>query len=93
MNFLDLFNAVAKVARPAHHKFEAISSMNEKFEDSCLDSMDLLMVGMYMSIIYDIEDEISKDWQPETAQEMHDLIMAHKKRDPESIEQALEMIK
>lgn len=93
MNFLELLNAVARVARPVHHEFIPISSMEERFEDSCFDSLDMLMIAMYMAMIYDIEDEIAKEMRPETVQEMYDLIQQYKKRDPESVEWALELIK
>jgi hypothetical protein len=53
----------------------------------------MLMIGMFMSMIYDIDDEISKDFQPESVQELHTFIELNKKRDPESIEWALEQIK
>ena len=46
INFLDLLNAVARVARPAHHEFVPITSMDEKFVDSCFDSMDMMMIGI-----------------------------------------------
>lgn len=93
MNFLELLNKVARVARPAHHEFIPIESMEERFEETCFDSLDMLMIGMYMSMIYNIEDDISKEFQPETVQELYDFVQLHKKRDPESIEWALEMIK
>jgi acyl carrier protein len=93
MNFLELLNKVARVARPAHHEFIPIESMEERFEETCFDSLDMLMIGMFMSMIYDIEDDISKEFQPETVQALYDFIQLHKKRDPESIEWALEQIK
>jgi hypothetical protein len=93
MNFIELLNKVARVARPAHHEFIPIESMDEKFEETCFDSLDMLMIGMYMSMIYDIPDEISKEFQPETVDELYDFIQLHKTRDPESMEWALEQIK
>lgn len=93
IDFLELLNKVARVARPAHHEFKRIEEMDIKFTDTCLDSLDMLMVGMYMSEIYDIEDAIAKELHPETPAQMLEDINKHKKRDPESIEQAMEMIK
>lgn len=93
MNFLELLNKVARVARPAHHEFIPIESMKERFEETCFDSLDMLMIGMFMSMIYNIEDDISKEFQPETVQELYEFINKHKKHDPESIEWALEQIK
>ena len=68
-------------------------SMEERFVESCFDSLDMLMIAMYMAEIYDIDDEIAKELRPETMQEMYDLIQQHKKRDPESIKWAMELIK
>lgn len=93
VDFLELFNMTARAARPAHHKFEPVLSMDTAFKDTCLDSLDMLMVGMYMAMIYDIEDSIAKNLQPETVQEMYDQIQVHKKRDPESVAWAKELIK
>jgi hypothetical protein len=92
MDFLELLNKVARVARPAHHEYTPIESMDTKFAESDLDSLDMLMVGMYMAMIYDIDDEIAKELMPETPAQMLEEINKHKSRDPESIEAALEMI-
>jgi acyl carrier protein len=93
IDFIELLNKVARVARPAHHEFVPIQSMDERFEDGCLDSLDMLMVAMYMSELYGIDDEVAKDLRPETVQEMLDLINLHKTKEPESIEAAMELIK
>lgn len=93
MQFLDLLNAVARVARPAHHEFVPITSMDEKFEESCFDSMDMMMIGMYMSMIYNIDDDIAKDLRPETPAQMLAEIEQYKTQDPESLEAAMELIK
>lgn len=93
IDFLELLNKVARVARPAHHEFVPIQSMDERFEDGCLDSLDMLMVAMYMAEIYGIDDEVAKELRPETVREMFDLIAEHKTQDPESIDAALELIK
>jgi hypothetical protein len=45
INFIDLFNAIAKVVRPAHHDYESFTNEEQKFVDSSLDSLDMLMVG------------------------------------------------
>jgi hypothetical protein len=93
IDFITLFNKVARVARPAHHEYIPIQSMDVRFIDTCLDSLDMLLISMYMSDIYDIDDAIAKELHPESMQEMMDLINLHKKHDPESIEWAMEKIK
>ena len=93
INFLNLLNEVARVARPAHHDFVPVNSMDQLFTETCFDSLDMLMVSMFLAMIYDIDDEIAKNMMPTSSQEMFDFIQEHKKRDPESIEWALEQIK
>ena len=93
MNFLDLLNAVARVARPAHHEFVPVTDMDEKFTDSCFDSMDMMMIGMYLAKIYNIDDDIAKELRPETPAQMWQDIEMHKTQEPESLEAAMELIK
>ena len=51
IDFIELFNKVARVARPAHHEFSPVQSMEERFTETCFDSLDMLMIAMYMSEI------------------------------------------
>jgi len=82
MKFLELFNKVAKAVRPAHHDYADITVMNEPIGNSGLDSMDGLMIGIYMAEIYGIPEEIAKEMQPKTVQDYLDFINKHKTKDP-----------
>ena len=93
MNFLDLLNMVAREARPAHFGLTPMTEMDTPFTETEIDSLDGLMIVMYMSIIYDIHDDLVKDFHPETPQQLFDFLEIHKTRDPVSIEEAKEMIK
>lgn len=93
MNFLDLLNMVAREARPAHHSLSPLTDMETPFKETEIDSLDGLMIVMYMSIIYGIEDDLVKEFHPETPQILFDFIEQHKTQDPESIEAAKELIK
>ena len=93
MNFLDLLNMVAREARPAFRELSPMASMDTPFTETEIDSLDGLMIVMYMAIIYDIEDDLVKDFHPETPQQLFDFLQEHKKRDPVSVEEAQEMIK
>ena len=92
MNFIDLFNAVAKVAKPAHAGVAVASSMDDKFADIGIDSLDGLIMLMYMCEIYGVAESVSKEWMPHNVKDLHDLLMAHKTREPESIESAIKGI-
>ena len=93
MEFIELLNMVAREARPSFRDLSPIDRMDMPFTDTEIDSLDGLMVVMYMSIIYDIEDDLVKDFHPETPQQLFDFLLEHKKRDPVSVEEAKEMIK
>lgn len=93
MNFLDLLNAVARVAKPLHQDFKPIESLDTPFKDTDIDSLDGLLILMYMCMIYDISDDVAKDFHPETPQQLLDFVQKYKTRDPESIDAAVEMCK
>ena len=93
MDFLNLFNQVARFAKPAHSDFTPIDSLGTPFTETELDSMDMLIVAMYFSEIYGISDEDSKSLMPMTIGEMQELIDKLKTKTPESIEVAMGSIK
>ena len=93
MNFIEIFNYVAKVARPAHAKASIAEAMEDVFVEIGLDSLDGLVMLMYFDELYGIEDAISKDWTPASVQELHDLVMAHKTKEPASMEEVVEVCK
>jgi acyl carrier protein len=93
MNFIEIFNYVAKVARPAHAKASIADSMEDVFVEIGLDSLDGLVMLMYFDELYGIEDAISKEWTPASVQELHDLVMAHKTKEPASMEEVKEVCK
>jgi acyl carrier protein len=93
MNFIEIFNYVAKVARPAHAKVAIADKMDDQFEDIGLDSLDGLVMLMYFDELYGIDDAVSKEWSPKSVQELHDLVMAHKTKEPSSMEEVAEVCK
>ena len=93
MDFIEIFNYVAKVARPAHTKECNAVSMADEFVDIGLDSLDGLVMLMYYDDLYGIADEISKEWTPKSVQELHDLVMANKTKEPASMEEVVEVCK
>ena len=93
MNFIEIFNYVAKVARPAHAKVSIAESMEDVFQEIGLDSLDGLVMLMYFDELYGIDDAVSKEWTPKSVQELHDLVMAHKTKEPASMEEVVEVCK
>ena len=93
IEFIEVFNYVAKVARPAHAKVTIAESMEDAFQDIGLDSLDGLVMLMYFDDLYGIEDAVSKEWTPTSVQELHDLVMANKTKEPTSMEEVAEVCK
>jgi acyl carrier protein len=93
MNFIEIFNYVAKVARPAHVKESIAESMDDIFQDIGLDSLDGLVMLMYFDELYGIDDAVSKEWSPKSVQELYDLVMANKTKEPASMEEVKEVCK
>ena len=90
--FIELFNAVARVAKPIHADYDLAKSLDDKFGDIDIDSLDCLLIVIYMCEIFYIPEEIGKEFKPANMRELYDLVMQHKTRAPESIETAIKEI-
>ncbi len=94
MNFIELFNMVSDVARPAHAGKAPATSMDDKLADIGIDSLDGLIMTMYFCELYGIpEDDETKEWHPTSVQEVFDYLIKRKTQEPESVEAAREAIK
>lgn len=94
MNFIELFNMVSDIARPAHAGEALAKSMDDKLADIGIDSLDGLVMTIYFCDLYGIpEDEETKDWHPASVQEVFDYLMRRKTTEPTSVEEARETIK
>jgi hypothetical protein len=93
MNELELFNQVARIAKPPHSQFTPFKSFEAPFSGSDVDSLDGLLIIMYMCMIYGIGDDTAKDFYPANPKEMFDFIHHNKTQEPESLEAAVELCK
>ena len=93
IEFIEIFNYVAKVARPAHAKVAIADAMENTFQEIGLDSLDGLVMLRYFDDLYGIEDAVSKEWTPASVQELHDLVMENKTNEPASMEEVAEACK
>jgi acyl carrier protein len=94
MDFLKLFELVAKISRPASSKSIEILNLEEKLQDVGIDSLDAMIIGMYLCDLYGIpEDDETKSWNPETVKQFYDYLMRRKTKEPSSLEEAREQMK
>jgi hypothetical protein len=92
MNFVELFNVVARAAKPAHLQIKKSQSLDDKLIDLDIDSLDGLVMGMYLFELYGIDEEKGQRFYPETVNEYHHFLMENKTKEPSSIEEAKEQI-
>lgn len=88
MDFLELFNAVAEKARPLHTQYTPVADRNSPIVDYGMDSLDMLMVSVYMCELHGIPEEIGKDLAAATVAEFESFVTQHKTTEPESIQAA-----
>jgi acyl carrier protein len=93
MDKLELFNALISVVTPVNSMGAKATSLDQPLKETGLDSLDLLMMGIYISDIYGVEEEIAKTMQPVTVGDMLDFMEQHATKKPISIEQAVESVK
>jgi acyl carrier protein len=92
IDFIELVNKIARVAKPASSDFDGVKSMETTLKEAGLDSLDWLVVMIYLCEIYGIPEAIGKEFYPLTVQELYDLLMQHKTKEPSSIEEAIQAI-
>lgn len=93
MEKLQLFNKLARHIRPAFSEYKDVTGLDAELKDTGLDSLDFVMMGIYLSAIYGVPDEIAKDFAPITVGEFFDLMEKHKTQEPPAtVEEAMEMV-
>ena len=93
MDKLQLFNELIKVIIPVNAKNAHAVSLDQQLVDTGMDSLDLLMMGIYLAEIYGVSEEIAKTMQPKTVGDMITFMQSNKSKEPESVESAIESIK
>ena len=93
IDFIKLFNATARIAKPISPDFDNAKSLDDRLQDIDVDSLDSLLIGLYLCELYGIPEEKGKEFNPITVRQVHDFLMEHKTQVPESIEVAIEAIK
>ena len=64
-----------KLAKPVGKASISASSLEDRFENIEVDSLDLLIIGMYLCDAFDIPEAVGKDMRPETLLEMREFLV------------------
>jgi acyl carrier protein len=92
---LEIMKGVVKVARPVSADDIVIDSLDTLLKDTGLDSLDFLMVGVYVSDVYGVSDEDVKAMQmveTSTIRDMFSYMQAHATKQPTNVKEALASI-
>jgi len=92
MDYLKLFNEIIKIATPLNSNKAEATSLEQLLADTGLDSLDLLMVGIYLAEVYGVSEEVAKQMQPNTVGDMIAYMQEHKTKEPASVEEAIKNI-
>jgi len=91
---IELFNRLARHIRPAFQEYKDVTRLDAELKDTGLDSLDFVMMGIYLSTLYGVPEEISKNFAPTTVGGFFDLNEAHKTEDPPAtVDECMEMVK
>ena len=86
---LELLKGVIALATPLNSNEVNITSLDTAIVDTGLDSLDMLMVGIYLSDVYGVPEEIAKTMQPVTVRGLFDFMQQHQTKEPLSVQEAL----
>lgn len=93
MDFLTLVHEVGKIAKPMHQDSLEVPDWDSPFNELGFDSLDMLLVGLYICDIYGIPEDVGKTMQVRNCTELKAFVDQHKTKEPESLESALEAVK
>jgi len=92
VNYLELFNEVIKVACPINTAKAKATSMDQELKDTGLDSLDMLMVSIYLAEIFGVAETVAKEVKPTTVGDLIAYMKFHRTKDVESVEDAIKSI-
>ena len=93
MNKLELFNALILVVTPVNSMGAHADSLDQLLGDTGLDSLDLLMMAIYLGDIYGVSEEHLKQMQPVIVLDMFTFMEQHKTKNlPLTVKEALALV-
>jgi acyl carrier protein len=72
-DFLKLLNVVVKLAKPHTGSLE-IQDVKDTLEQHGIDSLDMLMIGLYICDVFGVSEEDGKQIKARTVEELRDFL-------------------
>lgn len=92
MDYLELFNRLITVARPVNAHNAHAKTLEDNLKDTGLDSLDLLMVGIYLSDIYGVPESIAKEVKADNVGDFVKYFVEKQTKAPESVDSAIKSV-
>jgi acyl carrier protein len=92
MDKLELFNRLITIVIPVNSMGAKAASLDQPLAETGLDSLDLLMMGIYLSDIYGVSEEIAKTMQVTTVNDMFVFMEQHATKTPTNVQEAMESV-
>ena len=92
-DFLKLFNTAALAAKTAISPPVAATNLDQTLPELNIDSLDAMIMGMYLCETFGVPEEKGKHFQPKTVGEYKDLLVNHATKKTINVEEAIENIK
>ena len=93
MNFIELLNGVIGLAKPVSAELSYATSMDDQLADLKLDSLDTIMLAMYLGEIYGIDEDTMRSMEAVTVADLQAFLESHKTRTPVDAEAELARVK
>ena len=93
MDKIKLFNALIGIVVPVNSMGAKAESLEQPLSETGLDSLDMLMMGIYLSDIYGVDEEVAKTMQVTTVNDMFVFMEQHATKTPTSVQESLDSIK
>jgi acyl carrier protein len=91
-DYLDLMNRLGTHVKPRANAFHAVQSLQEPLADAGLDSLDIVLLSVYICEIFGIAEELGKSLTPKTFAELVSFVQTHQTCQPASVEAAMASI-
>ena len=90
LDLLALLNGLAVRVKP--RGIRPATSLEEKLADTGLDSLDIVLISVYVCEVYGIPEAVGKTLHPASFADIAAFISAHLQREPATLEEAFAVV-
>jgi acyl carrier protein len=93
MDHVALFNELTKLIKVVGGEGAQATSEDDDISEVGLDSLDIVMLSMYLAELYGLDEEQAKNLPVNTVKDVFDYAESTGTKKPESVEAAIEAVK